>query len=149
LASDRLAALEKEYGRQKEQTAKLQRSLRDLEDKLRQARHKRTLLLARLAGAESERKIGQALDRAGGAAASDSAFGQFRRLEAKVERTETMTEAYARLDGRDPDADELERRFAAQERSERLEAEFQALRQRVAEGGDGHDAAKAGASTAQ
>ena len=60
-----------------------------------------------------------------------SAFAQFHRLETKVDREEALAEAYDRLDGRDPDAEELERQFAQQQRSEELRKELDALRQRV------------------
>ena len=38
-----------------------------------------------------------------------------------------MSEAYDRLEGRDPDAEELERQFREQERKEKVEAELAAL----------------------
>ncbi|MGE0378330.1 MAG: PspA/IM30 family protein [Planctomycetaceae bacterium] len=124
---ERVAAWQETYELQRVQTAELQSAYRDLEDKTRQARHKRTLLVARLSRAESASKINQALDRAEGT----SAFAEFSRLERKVERAEAMSDAYDRLEGRDPDAEALAARFAAEERRERLEAEFAALRNRV------------------
>jgi phage shock protein A len=127
LAEERLTHLEKEYQKQKEQTAKLQRSVRDLDDKIRQARQKRTLLLARLARADSTSRINQALDRT----ARQSAFNEFNRLEQRVERAEAMSEAYDRLDDRDPQAEELERKFDESERKERLKREFEELKSRV------------------
>ena len=44
-----------------------------------------------------------------------------------------MTEAYDRMDGRDPDAEELERRFADQERKERVESQLDELKKRIGE----------------
>jgi phage shock protein A len=38
-----------------------------------------------------------------------------------------MSEAYDRLDGKDPDADELERQFEEQARREKVQAELAAL----------------------
>src|ERR1700749_708214 len=49
LAEERAERLEQEFAKQKQQTVKLQQAVRDLEDKIRQARQKQTLLLARLA----------------------------------------------------------------------------------------------------
>lgn len=127
LAQQRADRLEEEHLKQKEQTAKLQRSVRDLDDKIRQARQKRSLLLARLARADSTQKVNQALHQAD----SRSAFAQFSRLEQKVDRAEAMSEAYDRLEDRDPDAAELERQFEEQERKQLLEKEFEELKSRV------------------
>lgn len=133
-AADRADALDREYAKQKEQTAKLHQAVRDLEDKIRQANQKRTLLLARLAGAESSRRVNQALSRATTAADDRSAFAQFSRLEARVDREEALGEAYARLDGRDPADDELARQFEQAERKERLGRELADLKRTLGEG---------------
>lgn len=127
MAEERAQQLELELEKQQVQTAKLRNSVTELEDKIRQARQKRTLLLARMNRAESSRKINAALERAEGT----SSFAEFGRLEARVERAEAIAEAYDRLDGRDPDAEELARQFAAQERKEKLEKELQELKERV------------------
>lgn len=126
-AAERAEDLSKEYEKQKEETHKLRDAVKDLEDKIRQARQRRTLLLARMTRAKSTRRINAALDRAQGS----SAFAQFHRLETRVDREEALAEAYDRLDGRDPDAEELERKFAQQQRAEQLRTELDALRQRV------------------
>ncbi len=124
---EHVATLETGYESQRVQVEKLQASYRELEDRIRQARHKRTLLVARLARAESSDRINQALDRADGS----SAFAEFARLEQRVDRAEALSEAHDRLDGRDPDAEELAARFAADERRDRLQAEFDALKQQL------------------
>eukprot|EP00913_Durusdinium_trenchii_P008980 g8446.t1 len=128
-ADQRVETLQAEYEEQKKQTADLQRAVTDLEDKIRQARRKRTLLVARLARAESVRKIDRALD----TTTSRSAFAQFARLEQRVERTEAVSEAHDRMQGRDTDAEELERQFEDDERRQRVERELEELKQRVAE----------------
>jgi phage shock protein A len=125
---ERVCVLQDSYEAQQAQTAKLQAAYRDLEDKIRQARHKRTILVARLTRAQSANRINDALDRAAGT----SAFAEFSRLERKVERAEAVNDAYDRLEGRDPDADALAAKFAADERRERLDAEFAAIKERVA-----------------
>ncbi|MEX2216807.1 MAG: PspA/IM30 family protein [Phycisphaeraceae bacterium] len=129
LAEQRADGLDTEYRKQKEATAKLQRAVNDLSDKIRQARQKETLLLARLVRAESSKRIDRAMD----AATNRSAFAQFTRLEDRVDRAEAMGEAYDRLEGRDPDAAELERQFEEKERKERLEREMSDLKQRLDE----------------
>ncbi len=126
-AEERLAKIEDNYDEQQTQVEKLQMAYRELEDRIRQARHKRTLLVARLARAESSDRINKALDRAGGT----SAFAEFDRLEKRVERAEAMSAAYDRLSGRDPGAEELAAKFEADERRERLQRELEQLRQRV------------------
>ena len=127
LAANRAESLAEEHRKQREQVDKLQASVRDLEDKVRQARQKRTLLLARLTRAESSNRINKAL----AATTSRSAFAQFSRLEDRIERTEALEEAHDRLEGKDPDAEELQRKFEAEARKEELQKEFEALRQRV------------------
>jgi phage shock protein A len=124
---ERADNLQREYDKQKTQVLKLQDTVRDLEDKIRQARQKQTLLQARMVRAQSQQNINQAL----GGASSKSAFAQFSKLEQQVEREEAMTQAYDRLEGRDPDAEELERQFAEQERQTRLKAELESLKQRL------------------
>lgn len=128
-AAERADDLTKEYERQQQETRKLREGVRDLEEKIRQARQRRTLLLARMTRANSTRRINSALERAQGG----SAFAEFNRLETKVERAEALAEAYDRMDGVDPDARELERKFAEQQRTERLRQELETLRQRVME----------------
>ncbi|MCC7335258.1 MAG: PspA/IM30 family protein [Pirellulaceae bacterium] len=122
--ADRLTA---EHAKQQAEVAKLQDAVRDLEDKIRQAKQKRTLLTARLSRANSTQKIHTALDRTH----SDSAIAQFNRLEDKVDRQEALTEAWERMDGKDPDARELERQFEAAEREQRLQTELELLKTRI------------------
>ena len=127
-AEQRAEKLNTEYEKQKLQTRKLQDAVHDLEDKIRQAKQKRTLLLARLARADSSRRINSAIDRAG----NQSAFAQFNRLEQKVDRAEALDEAYDRMEGRDPDAEELDRKFDEAEQREMVEDEFEQLKQQLA-----------------
>lgn len=127
-SQERAETLSRSYNEQHAEVEKLGKSFRDLEDKIRQARHKQTLLCARLVRAQSSDRIQRALDNSCG----ESAFAQFRRLERRVERAEAMNEAYDRLDGRDPTADELEAKFEAEERRKQLETELEDLRRRTA-----------------
>ncbi len=126
-AEERIGTLEAGYESQQQQTESLQKSYRDLEDKIRQARHRKTLLIARLARSESAQRINRAIDRAEG----QSAFAQFARLERKVDRSEAMSQAYDRLEGRDPAAEQLAAEFEKQERRDQLDREFAALRERL------------------
>jgi phage shock protein A len=65
-SAERADELTKEYELQQQQTHKLRASVHNLEDKIRQARQRRTLLLARITRADSQRKINAALDSADG-----------------------------------------------------------------------------------
>jgi phage shock protein A len=127
LAQKRAETLSKEHAKHNEETARLHRSIRDLERQIRQARHKRSLLVARLARVESARKIDQVMKQAD----SGSALAQFHRLEERVERAEALEEAYARLEDRDPKAEALAARFAEREQRDRVDKEFQELKRRV------------------
>jgi phage shock protein A len=119
--------LMQDHAKQQLEVTKLKSAVVDLEDKIRQAKHKKTLLTARLARATSSQKIHQALDRT----QSQSAFAQFNRLEEKVEREESIIEAWDQMDGHDPDAAELERKFEADERKQRIADELAKLKQAV------------------
>ncbi len=120
---------ESEHGRQKHEVQKLQDAVRDLEVKIRQAKQKKTLLTARMARATSTQKIHSAMDRAH----SQSAFAQFQRMEEKVDREEALSEAWDRLDGKDPDAAELAREFEARERQDQLGYELERLKATLGE----------------
>ncbi|MEZ6060064.1 MAG: PspA/IM30 family protein [Planctomycetaceae bacterium] len=116
-----------DHAKQQKEVLKLQDAVRDLEDKIRQAKQKKTLLTARMARASSTQKINAAMERS----CSKSAFAQFNRMEQKVEREEALSEAWERMDGKDPDAADLERQFEAQERDEKLAAELAQLKAQV------------------
>ncbi len=126
-AEDRAAALEVQHQKQANETERLRRAVDELQNRIREARQKRTLLIARLSRARSTRRINDAMGRVG----CDSAFAQFEKLEGKVEREEALSEAWDCLDGRDPAADELQRQFEATEREERLSRELEELRRQV------------------
>ncbi len=128
-AAERADRYSAEHAKQKSEVEKLQHSVRDLGDKIRQARQKKTLLKARMARASSTQKINAAMERSH----SQSAFAQFNRLEEKVDREEAMTEAWDRMDGKDPDANELARQFELQERENQVTAELEALKAQVNE----------------
>ncbi len=123
-ATERADQLSQEFDRQQQQTRKLRDAVHSLEEKIRQARQRQTLLLARITRADSTRRINAALDRAQG----KSALAEFERLETRVERAEALAEAYDRLDGRDPEVEELERQFVEQQRADQLQQELEALR---------------------
>ena len=123
-AAQRADQFSEDYQRQRTEVQKLQSSVTDLEDKIRQAKQKKTLLTARMTRAASTQKINQTLDRTH----SKSAFAQFSRMEAKVEREEAVSEAWDRLEGKDPDAEELARKFRQEEKEQQLNEELERLK---------------------
>ena len=126
-ATKRVEQYTKEHAIQASEVLKLQDSIRMLQDKIRQAKQKKTLLTARLARASSTNKINSVIDRVD----SQSAFAQFNRLEQRVEREEAVSEAWERLDGDSAESNDLRRQFEVEEREEQLQAELNALRAKV------------------
>ncbi|MFK7819244.1 MAG: PspA/IM30 family protein, partial [Planctomycetaceae bacterium] len=126
-AEERSKSMNERYQRQVDETIKLKEAVAELQDRTAQARQKRTLLAARLSRATSTRKINDAMDRVH----SKSAFAQFAKLEGRVEREEALAEAYDRLDGRDPEAESLQRDFEARERADKIDREFDELRKQT------------------
>jgi phage shock protein A len=127
-AAEQRDRFESDWAMQKAETEKLQRAVSDLEQKIRNAKQKQTLLLARLARAESGQRINNALSRTGGR----SALAHFQSLEDRVDRAEAMTAAYDRLDGFDPDEMAIEQQFREKERKARISDELQAMKARLA-----------------
>ena len=126
-ASKRLEQYTKEHTIQALEVIQLQDSIRNLQDKIRQAKQKKTLLTERLARASSTNKSNAVIDRVD----SQSAFSQLSRLEQRVEREEAVTEAWERLEGESSASDELRRQFETDEREKHLNAELAALKAKV------------------
>lgn len=128
-ATKRVEQYSKEHAIQAAEVLKLQDSIRTLQDKIRQAKQKKTLLTARLARASSTNKINSVIDRVD----SQSAFAQFNRLEQRVEREEAVNEAWERLDGESAESNDLRRQFELEEREEQLQSELDALKAKVSQ----------------
>jgi phage shock protein A len=122
-STQRLEQYKADHNKQVVEVEKLKASVRDLEDKIRQAQHKKTLLVAKLARAKSTDKIQSALERTN----SKSAFSHFRKLEDRIDRHEAKLEALAEMNSDEIPSD-LEEEFLRQEQKERIEAELDALR---------------------
>ena len=129
----RVESLEREHREQRRQTECLERGVQDLQSKIRQARQRRTLLLARMTRARSQTAIHQAIDHSTG----ESAFAEFARLEDRVERAEATSAAYERLSGLSPGRHELEEHFARAELETRAREELDALRSSLDEDASG------------
>ncbi|MCC7421532.1 MAG: PspA/IM30 family protein [Planctomycetaceae bacterium] len=126
-ASERAAGLRAELERLSQEGSRLQTSFRDLESTLRQARHRRTLLVARMARAPMSDRYHRALDRA----TEDSSSVEFARFERDVERAEALNSAYDRLSRRPSEAGAARSGIDNDERRRRLEAELDALQRRT------------------
>ena len=107
------------------EVARLERSTRELESKIAAAKHKKTILAAKMAQATSKQRIHRAIS----GSSIDSATAQFERFEDRVERQEALSKAHDRLNGRDPSVDDLAAEFAAQERQDRVKEELQRLKE--------------------
>ncbi|TWT74309.1 PspA/IM30 family protein [Allorhodopirellula solitaria] len=126
-AKNRADQYAREHAAQALEVHKLQDSVRSLEDKIRQAKQKKTLLSAKLARASSTNKINSVIDRAD----SQSAFAQFNRLQERVDREEAVSEAWQRLDGEQSECDDLQRRFEQEEQEQQLSDELESLKARM------------------
>jgi phage shock protein A len=126
-AKSRVQQYTSEHATQAYEVQKLQDSVRTLEDKIRQAKQKKTLLTARLARASSTNKINSVIDRVD----SQSAFAQFNRLQQRVDREEAIGEAWQRLDGEQSESEELERQFEREEHEQQLSEELASLKARM------------------
>lgn len=118
-----------DHSRQTKDVEKLRRSVDDLEEKVRRARQKKTLLSAKIARAESTQRINQTMQKSTG----KSAFAAFQKLEDKVDREEALSQAWDQMQGRDPDAEELAEQFERNERNDRVTAELEALKAAIQE----------------
>jgi len=123
-STQRLEQYNTDHHKQATEVEKLKSSIRDLEDKIRQAQHKKTLLIARLARARTTTKLHTALERTD----QKSAFSQFQRLEDRVDRQEAKIQAWTEMDGEAIPESEIEREFEKQERQSKIEVELAALR---------------------
>lgn len=126
-ADERVVRYETELKQQSAEVLRLRDSVTDLEDRIRQAKQRKSLLAARLARAETTQKINSALDRT----THDSAFAQFERFEERVERTEAVTEAMQVMDGIDPNERDIERQFEAEERADAVAEQLADLKRKL------------------
>lgn len=103
----------------------LKQALRQLNDKIEEAKRKKTLLVARQKRAEAQRQIQETLRGIG----DSSAFETFQRMEERVLQMEAEAEAAVDLTQELAGAD-LEQQFAALEGSD-VDADLQELRARM------------------
>ncbi len=104
---------------------RLKNQLRQLENKLEEAKRKRTTLMARQRAAEAQQQMGKTLDTF---QTGLDAQTKFSRMEDKVSEMESRTEAMAELHN---DSSPLEKEFLALEMDQDIEAELVAMRLKI------------------
>lgn len=105
----------------------LKENLRQLKDKIEEARRRRDNLVARSNSAETQKKVAQAT----GTASALDAMGKLDKMERKVNQQAAMAEAYQELNV----AENMHAKFEQIEQEKTLEDELAALKERV-EAGD-------------
>src|SRR5215213_7588331 len=88
------AQLEQTWESHRLETEKLKNSLRDLNDKIEEAKRKKNLLVARQKRAEAQKRIQETMS----GMSEKSAFEAFNRMEAKIEDSERRMLASAEID---------------------------------------------------
>ena len=121
------------------ETEKLKQSLRDLNDKIEEAKRKKNLLLARQRRAEAQARISQTMSSMG----DNSAFEAFARMEEKITTNERQLQAAQEID-EEFSGDRLAGEFKQLERSAggaNADAQLLQLKQRMGVLGAGAPAA--------
>jgi phage shock protein A len=86
--------LEQTWESHRVETEKLKNSLRDLNDKIEEAKRKKNLLIARQRRAEAQKRIAQTMS----SMSEKSAFEAFARMEERIETNERQIKAHAEID---------------------------------------------------
>ncbi|HEY8483428.1 MAG TPA: PspA/IM30 family protein [Longimicrobiales bacterium] len=124
--AERAAALEETWRRQAAETEKLKESLRQLNDKIEEAKRKKNLLIAKQKRAQAQKRIQETM-----AGLNDrSAFETFERMAEKIEEAERRALAAAEVQ-ETLTGDTLERQFALLESSDAIERRLLALKERM------------------
>lgn len=139
---DELAAtLRDQWEAQKQSVEQLKEALRSLDAKIEEAKRKRNILVSRQKRAQAQATINRTLSQLN---SSDSYDSTFARMDERVTQLEAEAEATAEL-GTLPEAS-LETQFKALEAGSSVDAELEALKQKMAlaAGGGGPKAISAG-----
>ena len=87
-------ALEQTWATHNAETEKLKNSLRDLNDKIEEAKRKKNLLIARQRRAQAQKRIAETMSHL----SETSAFEAFARMEEKIDQNERQIRASAEID---------------------------------------------------
>src|SRR5205823_10165781 len=104
--------LEQTWESHRLETEKLKNSLRDLNDKIEEAKRKKNLLLARQRRAQAQKRIAETMS----ALSEKSAFEAFARMEERIEQNERMLKASTEID-EEISGDRVAQEFKRLERS--------------------------------
>ena len=121
--------LEQTWQSHQAETEKLKNALRDLNDKIEEARRKKNLLLARQRRAQAQKRISETMS----GLSEKSAFEAFSRMEEKIEQNERMIKASTEID-EEFSGDRLQRDFKLLEKSSGsvgADAQLLALKQKM------------------
>jgi phage shock protein A len=86
--------LEATWSTHRDETEKLKNALRDLNDKIEEAKRKRNLLIARQRRAQAQKRIAETMS----ALSEKSAFEAFARMEERIDKSERQIRATAEID---------------------------------------------------
>lgn len=124
--AERAVEMEATWRRQAAETERLKESLRQLNDKIEEAKRKRNLLIAKQKRAQAQKRIHETM-----AGLNDrSAFEAFDRIAEKVEEQERRALAAAEVT-HTLSGDTLEKEFAALEKADSIEQRLIALKERM------------------
>src|SRR5512134_2843820 len=118
--------LHETWVKHREETEKLKLSLRQLNDKIEEAKRKKNILVARAKRAEAQQKIQETMS----GMSDKSAFESFERMAEKIEATERKAMAAAELQ-EEFSGDRLVQQFAALEYKGSSDQQLLALKQRM------------------
>ncbi|HTR79825.1 MAG TPA: PspA/IM30 family protein [Gemmatimonadaceae bacterium] len=121
--------LEQTWEAHRQETDKLKNSLRDLNDKIEEAKRKKNLLIARQRRAQAQKRIAETMS----SLSEKSAFDAFARMEERIEQNERQIKATAELDD-EITGDTLANQFKQLERgaaSGTVDTQLLALKQKM------------------
>jgi len=122
-------ALETTWSSHNAETEKLKNSLRDLNDKIEEAKRKKNLLIARQRRAQAQKRIAETMSHL----SETSAFEAFARMEEKIDQSERQIRASAEID-EEISGDRLSHDFKQLERTTSVmsaDAKLLALKQKM------------------
>lgn len=119
-------AMKTQVEQQSEVVERLKQNMRQLENKITEARAKKNMYVARARSAQASEKLQDLL----GNMKAGSAMGAFERMEEKVMQLEAKSQAIAELG-----TDDLEKKFASLEGGNDIDAELEAMKAQMLPGG--------------
>jgi|LSQX01.2.fsa_nt_gb phage shock protein A len=113
----------RQHEAQVEQVNALKENLRQLNEKIEEAKRRRDAIIARSKAARTQSAISQAMSET----TTGDLLGKLDKMEEKVQQKEAMAEAYAELSL----GDDIERRFREAEKQKSVDEELAALKEKL------------------